>query len=127
MRQSKTIIAVDELAAFMNNGWPGADWYLSDHTEYLWETTFTSGPGCELYRPQRPGALVNLYDFEATVRWQGNGRDPTRGAGKKLSELFLRWQRTRSEAVVIAYVPREKLPTVSAMLTGEGCLLLTTG
>ena len=120
------MILVDELATFMNDGWPGVDWYLSEHAEYLWETTFTTGKGRELYRACRPGTMVNLYDFEATLRWQGTRRDPTKGNGQKLSVLFLDWQRTRSEAVVVAYVPRAKLSDVSALLTGAGCLLVTT-
>jgi hypothetical protein len=27
-------IPTDELADFMNDGWPGVDWYLTEHAEY---------------------------------------------------------------------------------------------
>jgi hypothetical protein len=120
----KLMIVVDELAAFMNVGWPGEDWYLTDHAEYLWETTFLTREGSEAYQPRRHGTMINLYDFEARIRWQGFGTDPTRGRGRRLSELFLRWRRTREEALLVAYVPREKLPEVLACLESAGCLLV---
>ncbi|HUI07557.1 MAG TPA: hypothetical protein VL486_11200 [Verrucomicrobiae bacterium] len=120
----KHMIAVDELATFMNIGWPGEDWYLADHAELLWETAFATGNGDGAYRAQRPGTMIDLDDFEARVRWQGTGRDPTGGRGHKLSELFLRWQRTREEAVLVAYVPREKLTEIAAALELAGCLLV---
>jgi hypothetical protein len=120
------MIPVDELAAFMNQGWPGPDWYLSDHAEYLWETTFTEGRGAELYRPRRPGTLINLFDYEAQVRWQGNGWDPTNRQGNKLSTLLLRWQRTRTDAMIVAYVPRGKMSVVTTSVKNAGGLLVYT-
>ncbi len=36
MNSSPTITAA-ELAAFMNVGWPGADWYLEPDCESVWE------------------------------------------------------------------------------------------
>ena len=75
LRTNRTLqIAVDELALFMNEGWPGEDWYLDECDEYLWGCAFTEGAGKELYKPCRPGTMVNLYDFDAVVRWQGHGR-----------------------------------------------------
>ena len=123
MRKQVQMIVVDELAAFMNLGWPGEDWYLAEHAEFLWENTFTSGESGELYRPRRPGTLINLYDFEARVCWQGVGRDPTHGAGYRLSDLFLRWQRRSRNVVVVAYVPRDQVELVTAQLEEAGCLL----
>jgi len=117
-------IPVDELADFMNVGWPGEDWYLDDHHESLWDSTFTTGENGALYRPAQPGALVNLSDFEARVRWQGLGSDPTCGRGFKLTELFLRWQRKRRDAVVVAYVPQEKFAEVAVLLKRAGCLVI---
>lgn len=118
------MIVVDELAMFMNVGWPGEEWYLSDHAEYLWEETFEDGGANGLYRPRTPGTLVNLNDFEARLRWQGRSPDPTRGAGQKLSELFLRWQRKQTSAIVSAYVPREQEATIRNWLQAAGCMLL---
>ena len=117
-------IPVDELAAFMNVAWPGEDWYLDEHPEYLWETTFISGEKGALYQARRPGTLVNLADYEGRVRWQGFGPDPTKGRGFKLTDLFLRWQRTRRDAMLVVYVPRDKLTVVSASLEEAGCLLV---
>ncbi|MCS7049181.1 MAG: hypothetical protein NZ483_07795 [Verrucomicrobiae bacterium] len=119
------MIPVELLAAFMNTGWPGDNWYLTDHAEFLWEQTFTVGDGAELYRPRRPGTMINLYDFEGRLRWQGHGRDPTRGAGMSLVALFERWYRQQHDAVVVAWVPREKLPAITHSLTEAGCLLLS--
>ena len=117
-------ISVDELAAFMNDGWPGEDWYLEVQHEYLWETTFNTGENGVLYRAQRPGTLIDLADYEGRVRWQGAGPDPTERLGHKLTELVVRWQRTRRDAVVVAYVPRHKLAAVTATLENAGCLVV---
>ncbi len=120
----QTLIPVDELAAFMNEGWPGPDWYLSDHAEYLWETTFTEGRGTELYRPRQPGLMIHLAEYDALVRWQGSGADPTRGRGYRLAALFQRWQRTRTEVTVVVCVPRDRLPDVLTQLADTGCLVV---
>lgn len=120
-------ISVDELAAFMNDGWPGEEWYLHVQHEYLWETTFTTGESGALYRARRPGTVVALADYEGRVRWQGSGPDPTERRGDKFTELFLRWQRTRSDAVVTAYVPRHKLAAVTSSLKNAGCLVVNSG
>lgn len=117
------MIVVDELATFMNVGWPGEDWYLNQHAEYLWEQTFTAGDWHTLYQPRQPGTLINLYDFEARVRWQGGGTDPTGGVGYKLSELFLSWQRKQTSVAVLVYVPRGQVETIKAWLTQAGYLL----
>ena len=122
--ETKLLVPAVELAAFMNTGWPGEDWYLDDHAEYLWETTFTTGALGNLYEARDPAALLNLHLYDGRVRWQGPGRDPTGGRGYRLSDLFLRWRRTRHDALLIAYVPREKLPTVSASLKEAGCLVV---
>ena len=120
-KANQLLIPVDELAAFMNEGWPGVDWYLSDHAEYRWTTTFTEGPRAELYRPKQLGQLINLFDFEARVCWQGTtGKDPTNGRGYKLSVLFQRWQRTRTDVLIVAYVPREKRSAITVSLENEG-------
>jgi hypothetical protein len=118
------MLPVEELAAFMNEGWPGPDWYLTGHAEYLWENTFTQGRGKELYRPRCPGKLINLYDYDAMIRWQGSDQDPTRGRGYRLMTLFRRWQRTRREVTVVVCVPHERLRNVLALLDDAGCLLV---
>ena len=118
-------IVVDELADFMNVGWPGEDWHLADCADYLWETTFEPSQGRELYKPITPGTMVNLYDYEARVLWQGPGADPTRGRGHALSELFLQWRRKRTDVVVVAYVPPNKVGDITASLENAGCMLLT--
>lgn len=122
--ENQRMIVVDELAQFMNEGWPGPDWYLTGHAEYLWETTFTEGWGAELYRARRPGTMINLADYDGFLRWQGSGRDPSNGRGYRLSTLFWRWQRTRTEATVVACVPRERLREVLMLLNDAGCLIL---
>ena len=119
-----TMVLVDELAAFMNEGWPGEDWYLTDHAEFLWEQTFTMGVGKILYRPRSPGQLLAMAELEATVRWQGSTPDPTQGRGYKLSTLFRRWQRVRHEAFVFACMPPEKLAVVTDWLEEAGCLIV---
>ena len=118
------MVPVDELAIFMNVAWPGEDWYLDGHLEYLWETTFTNGEKGALYQARQPGTLVNLADYEGRVRWQGFGSDPSRGRGFKLTDLFRRWQRTRRDTLLVVYVPRDRLTAVSATLEEAGCLLL---
>jgi hypothetical protein len=122
--ETKLLVPAAELAAFMNTGWPGEDWYLSDHAEYLWENTFTTGALGHLYEARTPGALIHLHDYDGRVRWQGSGRDPTGGRGYRLVDLFLRWRRTRQDALLVAYVPRDKLQTVAATLRDHGCLLV---
>lgn len=117
-------ISAEELATFMNVGWPGEDWYLTDHPEYLWETTFATGEGHELYRAQQSDQVINLYDYDAQVSWQGSGRDPTGGRGHRLSELFFKWQRQSDARVVVAYVPREKYEELTALLVDAGCELM---
>jgi hypothetical protein len=120
------MITVDELAMFMNVGWPGEDWYLSDHAEYLWEKTFTSGSVGEIYRPCHSGTFIHLHAFEARIRWQGIGRDPTHGAGYRLSELFMSWRRQLQDVVIVAYVPRAQVERVTIQLQEAGCLLANT-
>jgi hypothetical protein len=119
-------INVEELSTFMNVGWPGDDWYLTDHPEYLWETTFTTGEGTELYRARDPDQAINLYDYDGKVSWQGCRSDPTRGRGHRLSDLFLRWQQSQQDIVVVARVPREKMAEVLESLDRTGCVLVTT-
>ncbi|MGA2222151.1 MAG: hypothetical protein ABSH21_10360 [Verrucomicrobiia bacterium] len=123
---AKTLnIIVDELAVFMNAGWPGEDWYLADCADYLWETTFEPGLVRELYKPVKPGTMINLYDYEARVLWQGCGADPTLGRGHTLSKLFLDWRRRQTDVVVVAYVPPDKARDIRASLEDAGCMLLT--
>jgi hypothetical protein len=117
-------VSVEELAAFMNVGWPGEDWYLADHAEYLWETTFTTGEGRELYRARQPGQVINLYEYDGWLRWQGYGPDPTGGGGHQLSELFLKWRRQSHTRVVVACVPREKYEELTTLLEDAGCELM---
>ena len=122
---NQLMIPVEELAAFMNEGWPGVDWHLSMHAEYLWETTFTEGLRAELYRPKQPGRLINLFDFDAQVCWQGStGMDPTNGHGHKLSVLFQRWKRTQTDALIVVYVPLNKLSTAIAKLENDGGIVM---
>jgi len=121
------MIVVDELARFMNVAWPGGDWYLAEHAEFLWEQTFTDGGPGEIYRPLHPGTPINLDDFDGRVCWQGAGRDPTRGAGHRLSELFWRWRQQLDSVAVVAFVPCEQLETVRAQLEAAGCLVTTAG
>jgi hypothetical protein len=118
------MLPVEELAAFMNDGWPGPDWYLTGHAEYLWERTFTEGRHAELYRPRQPGALINLHDFDGAIRWQGSGPDPTHGRGHWLVTLFRRWQRIRTEVTVVTCVPRARLDHVLTLLEDAGCLIV---
>ena len=117
-------ISVDELAAFMNDGWPGEEWCLDVQHEYLWETTFTTGENGVMYRARQPGTVVDLMDYEGRVRWQGSGPDPTERRGYKLTELVLLWQRTRRDAVLMTYVPRHKLDEVTISLKNAGCLVV---
>ena len=121
-RQQKVL--VDEIAAFMNDGWPGEEWYLDAKHDFLWETTFTTGENGVLYQARRPGTVVDLVEYEGCVRWQGSGPDPTDRRGHKLTELFQTWQRKRRDAVVMAYVPRHKLAAITESLKTAGCLVV---
>lgn len=119
------LVAVDELATFMNTGWPGSDWYLTEHAEYLWERTFVVGGANDLYRPVTRGALVDLSEYEARVCWQGVRADPTKGQGHWLSELFLQWRRKRHAAVVVAYVSPSRVQEIENLLEEAVCMVLT--
>lgn len=118
------MVPVDELAAFMNEGWPGPDWYLNGHAEYLWETTFTQGRGKELYRPRFPGKMINLCEYDGMICWQGSDPDPSGGRGYRLVTLFGRWQRTRREVTMVVCVPHERLRDVLTLLNDADCLVL---
>jgi hypothetical protein len=117
-----TLITVDELADFMNYGWPGSDWYLDPCHDYRWDQTFTQGTGKELYRPQHPGTVIDLQDYAAKVRWQGYGPDPSRGHGYQITDLVLRWKQRRPDQVLIVQVPKAKLDEVADYLKAIGCL-----
>jgi hypothetical protein len=116
-------VTVDELAMFMNTGWPGENWYIDDHDAYAWDNAFIEGCLNEIYQPRERGKLVNLGDFEATVRWQGIGRDPTAGRGHRLTTLFLRWQQRQRSATVVALVPKDRLEEVRHLLHATGCIV----
>jgi hypothetical protein len=68
--------------------------------------------------------MINLDEHKAAVRWQGNGADPTHGRGYRLTTLFHRWQRTRTEITVVICVPRDRLRDVLAQLADTGCLVV---
>jgi len=118
-------ITVDEIAAFMNQGWPGEDWHLETDHEVLWENAFHHNVGGALYQPREPGRVVDLAGFDGRVRWQGRGADPTRGRGHRLSDLITRWRQRSTATVVVAYVPKTKLAEVTTWLEQAGCPLST--
>ncbi len=118
-------VTVDELAMFMNTGWPGEDWYLDDYDAFAWDNAFVEGDLDKIYQPRCPGTLVNLSDFHATVRWQGIERDPTGGRGYRLTNLFLKWQQRQRCATVVALVPKDQIEQVRHLLQATGCIVTT--
>ena len=87
-------VTAQELADFMNTGWPQpeADWYYDDKNDDLWEQTLQMDPANpERHVAVEPAKLINLNDFEASILYQGQGKDPTRGEGYSLVAMFSKW------------------------------------
>jgi hypothetical protein len=113
-------VTAQELADFMNTGWPQpeADWYYDDKNDDLWEQTLQMDPANpERHVAAEPAKLINLNDFEASILYQGQGEDPTRGEGYSLVAMFSKWRSQRSVHTAVVEVPKGRLDDLAAFLT----------
>lgn len=86
-------ITGEELQDFIENGWPGNDYY--------WETeAFEDTPN---YQPV-PGETYETDDL-GPLLWQGRDPDPTDGQGIDLAVAIRSWRKARDTRVVLIRVP----------------------
>jgi hypothetical protein len=115
----KLQIPAQELADFMNTGWPKPEdsWYYDDKDDDLWEKTFKEDPkNPSLYVAIDPTALINLHEFEASILFQGPGEDPTHGEGYSLVSTFMKWQAQQTSLKLVVEIPKDKLKELTAFL-----------
>lgn len=85
-----------ELQQFLDEAWPGKDWYW-DHE------CFDEYP--------EPGVTYDTYEL-GNVLYQGKmGCDPTNGQGYDLGALIRAWRKTRTHDLLYVAVPKEFLQT----------------
>lgn len=83
-----------ELADFVENGWPGDDYY--------WETDlFEDTPG----NIPVPGETYDTEDL-GPLFWQGKGPDPTDGQGLDIARVIRAWRKSRDTRLVLVRVPQ---------------------
>lgn len=94
-----------ELKAWMDDAWPGADWYW-DHDLF----------------DDEPDLLAN-YDTDdlGDLRYQGRpGGDPTCGEGYDLPKLIRAWRKTHGKTIMVVAVPPENAGAFKAALKAAG-------
>ena len=93
-------VPIRDIARFVNEGWPGPEWYMDDCGP-AWDAAFWDDGN-----PRRPEEIVKLEDFECAICWQGVGDDPTQGSGKSFVKEFRKWYKglrlTQSQLAVSA-------------------------
>ena len=103
----------------MNHGWPTpeADWFYDDYDVDLWESTFREGSDAQArLTPLEPSRVINLYDFEASIFYQGKEKDPTAGEGYSLTTLFLKWQSAKNNKTVVVEVPNSEFAKLKGLV-----------
>jgi hypothetical protein len=109
-------VAIDEISKFINEGWPGPDWYMDDCGPAFEEHFSDDGE-----TPKAPGTKVELADFECAICWQGKGEDPSpHGDGYSFLSLFRKWKRSLTVTIVVAEVPNNKLDAVKLAIQADG-------
>jgi len=93
----------NELQAFMNEAWPGDDWYW-DH---------------ELFEDPEPDVEYDTDEI-GPVQYQGSDIDPTNGDGYDLATLIRRWRRNRDYDVVTVLVPKGNGDAFKALMKQSG-------
>lgn len=95
----------DELAAFVAHGWPKPedDWYW-DH---------------DCFDEPDPSAVYETDEI-GPVQHQGDGTDPTNGAGYNLATLIKRWRKERDYDVLTVEVPKALTDAVRAAVVTAG-------
>ena len=86
-----------ELRFFMDDGWPGDDWYL--------ESDFDEPDPDEEYDTS-----------DTVIRYQGRNEDPTHGEGHDLGKLIRKWRKARTSAFLTVIVPKESEDAMRAAI-----------
>ena len=76
-----------EFDDFLENGWPGPDWYHDEADDSL----FDESTG----KLKDPLATYNTEDL-GCILWQGEGDDPTDGDGKSLDSAIRKWRKEKT-------------------------------
>jgi hypothetical protein len=114
-------VAIDEIARFMVEGWPGNDWYIEDDDEEHWKRHLNLEHN---YAPRTPGTIVNDADFNCAVLYQGIAEDPTNGDGYEWVSLFRKWRKALKVTLLSVEIPNEKIDEVRQLLKNAGCKVL---
>ena len=93
-------VPIRDIARFVNEGWPGPEWYMDDCGP-AWDAAFGDDGN-----PQRPEEIVELNGFECTLCWQGAADDPTQGSGKSFVKEFRKWYKGLSVKTLIVEAPK---------------------
>jgi hypothetical protein len=107
-------VAIDDIARFVKEGWPGPNWYIDDCGP-SWEAKMSD----DGETPRTPGEIVKLEDFECSVCYQGKDH-PTRGSGHPFTTLFRKWYRGLSVVTIVAEAPKDKAEAIRAAIIAAG-------
>jgi len=113
-------VAVEEIARFMNEGWPGDDWYMEDEGPG-WEENFDLESHSTYDSPRVPGAIVDDKDFQCAILWQGQGDDPSpHGDGYIFTSLFRKWRKAQTVSTLVVEVHKDKVETLTSFIKAAG-------
>lgn len=95
-----------ELRSFMNQAWP-----QPEHSWYWDHEAFDNEP--------EPNEVYDTDDI-GPILYQGNGDDPTNGAGYTLSALIKRWRKERDFDLFAVEVPKAKAEEIKSVILSAG-------
>jgi len=107
-------VPIRDIARFVNEGWPGPEWYMDDCGP-AWDDGFGDDGN-----PRRPEEIVKLEKFECSLCWQGSGEDPTEGAGKSFVKEFKRWHKGLSMKTLVVEVAKHLEVTMRQAIANAG-------
>lgn len=114
-------LLTDDIASFMNEGWPGDDWYMDhDSVTHPIDTDVVCDDSTgvtALYRPAVPGELVDAEPYkELYLVWQGQGDKDS----KSWMGFFNKWKRSRNITTIVCQVKNEDVEEFKTMAQKMG-------
>lgn len=119
-------VVIDKIAAFMadDSGWPqpASDWYYDTDGTHPLDTELISDESG--YKPNEPGKLVTLEDFECELLYQGADKDFAEDFAKRDSlswvSYFKKWDKKQRCETILCDIPKTQLAQFKVALKRLG-------
>ena len=115
-------VVIDKIAAFMadDSGWPqpAGDWYYDTDGTHPLDTELISDESG--YKPNEPGTLVTLEDFECELLYQGTDKETVERGSLSWLSYFKKWDKKQRCETILCDIPKTQLAQFKVALKRLG-------